>query len=69
MLGIVLTLIGFIFVDNTDLVVMGEKDKEESEVYSRLQQSIIFWNRILRVSDGALKPEKSVICIVQDFMV
>ena len=47
--GIVLTLVGFLFVDNTDLVVMGEKDEEETAVYSRLQQSINFWNGILRV--------------------
>ena len=36
--GIVLTLIVFLFVDDTDLVVMREKDEEETEVYSRLQQ-------------------------------
>ena len=56
--GIVLTLVGFLFVDDTDLVVMGEKDENETEVYSRLQQSNNFWNGILRVSGGALKPEK-----------
>ena len=58
MSGIVLTLVGFLFVDDTDLVVMGEIDEEKTEVYSRLQQSINFWNKILRVSVGALKPEK-----------
>ena len=58
MSGIVLTLVGFLFVDDTDLVVMGEKDEDETEVYSQLQQSINFWNGILRVSGGALKPEK-----------
>ena len=58
MSGVVLTLVGFLFVDDTDLVVMGEKNEDETEVYSRLQQSINFWNGILRVSGGALKPEK-----------
>ena len=58
MSGIVLTLVGFLFVDDTDLVAIGEKDEDETEVYSRLQQSINFWNGILRVSDGSLKPEK-----------
>ena len=55
---IVLTLVGFLFVDDTDLVVMREKDEDETEVYSRLQQPINFWNGILRVSGGALNPEK-----------
>ena len=58
MSGIVPTLVGFLFVDDTDLVVMGEKGEEDTAVYSRLQQSINFWNGILRVSGGALKPEK-----------
>ena len=48
--GVVLTLVGFLFVDDTDLVVMGYKKKEETEVYSRLQQEINFWNGILMVS-------------------
>ena len=30
MLGIVLTLVGFLFVDDIDLVVMGEKDEEKT---------------------------------------
>ena len=58
MSGILLTLVGFLFVDDTDLVVMGGKDEDETEVYSQLQQSINFWNGILRVSGGALKSEK-----------
>ena len=58
MTGMVLPIVGFLLVDDTDLVVMGEKDEEETAVYTRLQQSIKFWNGILRVSGGALKPEK-----------
>ena len=53
-------MINVLFVDDTDLVVMGEKDEDETEVSSRLQQSINFWNGILRVSGGALKPENAI---------
>ena len=53
-------MINVLFVDDTDLVVMGEKDEDETEVYSRLQQSINFWNGIFRVSGGALKPENAI---------
>ena len=30
--GIVLTIVGFLFVDDTDLVVMGEQDGEGTEI-------------------------------------
>ena len=53
--GIVLTLVEFLFVDDTDLVVLGGNTEDEIEIYSRLQQSINFWNGILRVIGGALK--------------
>ena len=58
MTGIVLTLIGFLFVDDTDLVVLGKKYEDEMSVHTRLQNSISCWNGILRVSGGALNPEK-----------
>ena len=54
MTGIVLTLIGFLFVDDTDLVVLGKKDEDEMSVHTRLQNSINCWNVILRVNGGAL---------------
>ena len=56
--GIVLSLVGFLFVDDTDLVVMGDKYEEDMPVYHRLQSAIDFWNGILRVSGGVLKPAK-----------
>ena len=56
--GITLVLMGFLFVDDTDLVVLATKDESDTAVYSRLQASINFWNGILRVTGGALKPEK-----------
>ena len=58
MSGVVLTLVGFLFVDDTDLVVVREKKGKEIAVYSRFKQAINFWNIILRVSGGTLKPEK-----------
>ena len=36
MTGIVLTLIGFLFVDDTDLVVLGKKDEDEMSVHTIL---------------------------------
>ena len=56
--GIVLSLVGFLFVDDTDLVVMGNNYDADIIVYNRLQHAIDFWNGILRVSGSALKPEK-----------
>lgn len=56
--GVVLTLIGFLFVDNTNLIIMGTKDDSEMTVHTRLQSAIHYWNKILRVSGGALKLEK-----------
>ena len=53
-----LEIAGFLFVDDTDLVVMADKDDDEVTIYNKLQQSINFWNGILRVTGGTLKPEK-----------
>ena len=56
--GITLVHIGFLFVEDIDIVVLATKDEPDTAVYSRLQASITFWNGILRVTGGALKPEK-----------
>ena len=56
--GITLTLVGFLFVDDTDLIVIGNCSDSEEMVQNRLQSAINFWNGFLRVSGGALKPEK-----------
>ena len=40
--GIVLLLVGFLFVDDTDLVVMGNKYDADIIVYNRLQRAIDF---------------------------
>ena len=56
--GLTLILIGFLFVDDTDLIVMGLSTDDANDVINKMQKAIDFWNRILRVSGGALKPEK-----------
>ena len=56
--GITLTLIGFLFVDDTDLIVLGNTNESEAMIHARLQSAIDSWNGFLRVSGGALKPEK-----------
>ena len=40
--GIVLFLVGLLFVDNTDLVVMGYKNDADMIVHGRLQRAIDF---------------------------
>lgn len=54
----VLNMAGFLFVDDTDLVITANKNENDVTVYNKLQQSIDFWNGTLKVSGGALKPEK-----------
>ena len=56
--GICLTLIGFLFVDDTDLVILGKYDETPAEVHNRLQRAVDFWNGILRVTGGSLRPDK-----------
>ena len=56
--GVTLVLIGFLFVDDTDLVVLAAKNGYDTLVYHHLQASINFWNSILQVTGGALNPEK-----------
>ena len=48
----------FSFVDNTYLIVLGNKTDTETTVHHKLQTSIDLWNGILRVSGGASKAEK-----------
>ena len=56
--GVILVMIGFLFVDDTDLVILGQPEESEATVHQRLQAAITFWNGILRVSGGSLRPEK-----------
>ena len=56
--GIALTLIGFLFVDDTDLVTMGTKGESDTSIYNQLQASTNFWNGILQLLCGPPSPEK-----------
>ena len=55
---IVLGLMGFLFVDDTDLVIIGNPDQSIESVTLKLQNAILCWNKLLRVTGGDLRPEK-----------
>ena len=59
--GLSIMLLGFLFVDYTDLVVLGDKEETAEQVIHKMQQSIKFWNGILRVSGGSLKAGKMLL--------
>jgi hypothetical protein len=52
------SLVGFAFVDDTDLVTSGP-DMSLDEVKSRIQQSLTAWEGGIRATGGAIKPKKS----------
>ena len=56
--GMVYVFIGFLFVDDTDLIVIPNKDDSTKDIQQRLQAAVNYWNGILGVSGGALRPEK-----------
>jgi hypothetical protein len=49
------TLVGFAFVDDTDLVTLGH-DMSLEEVKSRIQESLIAWEGGIRATGGAIEP-------------
>ena len=49
---------GTMFVDDTDLVVMGPQLKTSLEVYHEMRASLYMWGELLNAPCGALKPEK-----------
>ena len=56
--AVAITLIGLLYVDDTDLIIVGEKNETETTVHQRLQNAITVWNGALNVTCGALRPEK-----------
>ena len=56
--GAVTALMGFMFVDDTDLLILGAKDESLTEVLTRAQEVLDTWGRALRLSGGALAPDK-----------
>jgi hypothetical protein len=55
----VIVFCGFLFVDDTDLIVFAPDDKESAdEIVRRMQASVLAWQGGLRATGGALKPPK-----------
>ena len=54
----VLSIIGFIFVDDTDLIILGDQNDSTQIVVNKAQKAIDCWNAALNVSGGTLRPEK-----------
>jgi hypothetical protein len=52
------TLVGFAFVDDTDLVTSGPRISLE-DVQRRIQESLIAWEGGIRATGGAIEPRKS----------
>ena len=49
---------GFVFVDDTDLIVIGDEEDTADEVCNKQQQGMLCWEKILEITGGALKPSK-----------
>ena len=45
--GLTIMLIYFLFVDDTDLVIIGNENSNANDVINKRQKTIDFWNRIL----------------------
>jgi hypothetical protein len=52
------TLVGFAFVDDTDLITSGPSMSLQ-DVVSRIQQSLNAWEGGIRATGGAIEPKKS----------
>ena len=46
------------FVDNTDLNVMGNNLQTSEQVFQEMQDALYVWGDLLICTGGALKPEK-----------
>ena len=53
-----LECIGFLFVDDTDLIVIGEENDSVEQVCAKQQRSVTSWEQALRFTGGSLKPSK-----------
>ena len=53
-----LRCMGFVFVDDTDLIVIGNKNYTKETVCRKQQQGMECWERTLEVTGGALKAAK-----------
>ena len=53
-----LKCMGFLFVDDTDLIVIGDGEEGVEEIRVRQQQSLTSWENVLQFTGGALKAPK-----------
>ena len=49
---------GFIFVDDTDLIVIAKENETIDNVQDRQHQGTLCWGKTLKITGGALKPSK-----------
>jgi hypothetical protein len=64
----VLEVVGFLFVDDTDLMTVAKTNsKTPTQVASCMQDAVNAWHGGLRASGGALKPDKCSWCLVSFF--
>ena len=56
--GTLISFIGTLFVDDTDLVVYLPELKDSASVFREMQESVSEWGHLLCSTGGALKPEK-----------
>jgi hypothetical protein len=64
----VLEVVGFLFVNDTDLMTVATtKSETPTQVTSRMQDAVNAWHGGLRASGGALKPDKCSWCLVSFF--
>ena len=50
--------IGFIFVDDTNLITIGREEETVSDVIIRQQEATSQWEKLLEITGGSLKPSK-----------
>ena len=53
-----LKCIGFIFVDDEDLIVIAKENETIEDVRDKQQQGTLCWGEILEITDCDLKPVK-----------
>ena len=49
---------GFIFVDDTDLIIIGKEEETVNNVIKRQQEATSQWEKLLDITGRALKPSK-----------
>ena len=57
----------FVFVDGTNLIVIGDKEDSVEEVCTKQQQVMLCWKKKLEITGGVLKPSKCYWYLVDFF--